>query len=315
VASAPALAEAPTIGGFGVQPLQRDHARGYFVFHLRPGAVHRARVEVLNADATPITLWVDGVDGLTGVTSGVVYANRGVRARGAGTWITPDFTKLTLAPHSRRSLGFAVTVPASATPGDHVGGIAFQDANPVTSGGRFQITEIVRAVVGVEVKIPGPASQQLLVGSLTLGTLPGTSMPAVTVPLTDSGRLLCKPRLIVTVDGPSGVESQTRALDTLLPGDKIAYPFAWRHALSPGSYTLRARSANCGAAAAARGRAQLTRRLNPHAPPTKAVRVGVGPVSASSNWWLLVLAGAGGLAIGGVAVLVGVRIGLARSRP
>jgi len=301
-----ASSQAATIGGFGVQPLQRAGARGYFVFHLNGGAIHRARVRVVNNGDQPVTLWVYPVDGLTGVTSGVVYADRENVRAGAGTWLSSHAQRISLAPHSHRLVSFRVRVPAGAAPGDHVGGLAFQNVSPNTSAGKFQITEIVRAVVGVEIKVPGPATQSVQLGRIKLGMLPGTAMPAVTVAVTNTGALLCKPVLAVTISGPAGSRTATRALDTVLPGATIAYPFDWPHTLSPGHYGLHAAATGCGRAIATTGTAMLEGTLAHHVPVT-TVTATPPSTPGGTGWWLFALAGAGGLALGGGGVMFGRR--------
>ena len=299
-------AQAATIGGFGVQPLQRAGARGYFVFHLQDGARHRARVRVVNNGDQPVTLWVYPVEGLTGVTSGVVYADREDLRSGAGTWLSTHARRITLAPHSHRLVSFRVSVPADAAPGDHVGGLAFENVSPNTSGGKFQITEIVRAVVGVEIKIAGPATQSLRLGRVSLGMLPGTAMPAVTVGVTNTGRLLCKPVLAVTLDGAAGPLTETRALDTVLPGASIAYPFDWPHTLSSGHYGLHAAATGCGPATTTDGSAVLDGTLAHHALVSTVSATPPGAPGGTA-WWLFALAGVGGLALGGGGMLLGRR--------
>ena len=61
------------------------------------------------------------------------------------------------------------------------------------------------------------------------------------VKLGDNGHALGKPRLRVSIAGPKHYAmSLTRNLDTLLPGDLIAYPFAWPDNLASGKYRITA---------------------------------------------------------------------------
>ena len=89
----PAVATAARLGAFSVRPAEFNAAdpvtRAYFKLHLRPGSTYSGNVVVHNAAATPVTLYVYPVDGLTGVTSGAVYGNRHVQLHGAGRWLTP----------------------------------------------------------------------------------------------------------------------------------------------------------------------------------------------------------------------------------
>ena len=109
-----ASASAASICGFGVRPAHADPSnpatRAYFIIHARGGSTRQDAVIVTNGGMKPLVLEVDPVDGLTGVTSGVVYANRGVPVHGAGAWVTPTERRVTVAPRSSTPVDFTVTV-------------------------------------------------------------------------------------------------------------------------------------------------------------------------------------------------------------
>lgn len=230
-------------GGFGAAPAHSDPAdpatRAYFKPVLAPGATLTDEVQVTSTSNEAIRLIVSSVDGLTGQTSGAVYANRQDRVTKAGAWVTPATTSVTLAPHSQRLVGFTIKVPSTATPGDHLAGLAFEDSTPHTSGGQFGVTQIVRSVVGVDINVKGPAAPHIRLSGLGLAALPGLRFATVTINIGDDGRKLVKPLLNVSLTGPSGYHhTLARRLDTILPGDTIAYPFVWPDDLAAGDYTI-----------------------------------------------------------------------------
>ena len=247
IVSGSALAHGPGI--FSVRPGHADPSdpatRAYFKLSVPPGGAHLDTVIVTNEGATPVRLFVTPVDGLTGQTSGAVYANRGVPVQKAGTWVSTLASRIVVGPHRQLAVPFRVLVPASATPGDHLAGLAFENAQPTTSSrSHFQITEIIREVVGVLIIVPGPAQSHVRLGAVSLSALPGTSVASVIVGIANSGGLLCKPRLRVSLTGPAGVAVRVnRQLDTILPGDTIAYPLMLTHGLQPGSYAIMAHAA------------------------------------------------------------------------
>jgi hypothetical protein len=170
-----------------------------------------------------------------------------------------------------------------------------------TSGTRFRIRQVIREIVGVLVRVPGPARPRLRLGALTLSTLPGTGLATVVVPIENAGRSLCKPRLTVSLASGSFRERVTRQLDTILPSDRIPYPLVLRHGLQPRTYRIDAR---IGCASSTVRRASLVRLGSPlrgaedPAPPI-VVRAGGG---SSLRWWVIVLiaalAAAGGVGAG-----------------
>lgn len=296
----PAVALGASIGGFSVRPAHFDPAqpvtRSYFKPTIARGRSYRNQVMVTNTSARQIDLFVDPVDGVTGVTSGAVYTNRQVPNHAAGLWVTPAIRQIDIPPHGHASIGFLVHVPGNAAPGDHLAGLAFQDAQARRSPGKFSITEIVRAVVGIDIDVPGPAHPDIQLYTVGLKALPGTAYPSIVIKLSDTGRDLCKPRLAVALSGPAGSVQVARQLDTILPGDTIPYPFPWPHPLLAGHYTARIHATSCGTPATITRAAALNTALR----GTTANPAGPKPVPAKSTNppWPIILVGLGGLATG-----------------
>ena len=242
VATSPGGAYAQTAtGGFGAAPAHPDPAdpatRAYFKPVLAPGASFSDEVLVTSASDTPLQLLISAVDGLTGQTSGAVYANRDAPVTKAGAWVTPSISALSLAPGAQALVPFTIKVPAAATPGDHLAGLAVENANPQRSSGQFAVTTVIRTVVGVDITVPGPAEAGLRLGRLALKALPGTGVATLSMQLGDNRGKLVKPLVAVSLRGPGRYRhGVTRQLDTILPGDTIAYPFIWPDSLVPGIY-------------------------------------------------------------------------------
>src|SRR5438132_10005591 len=141
-------AAAQAMGSFSVRPGQSDPAepvtRAYFKPLLAPGGSISQTVIVSNPGASTVHLLVYPVDGLTGQTTGTVYGNRSDRLRKAGLWVKPDLSQLGVPAGREVSVPFTVHVPSGAKPGDHVAGIAFEDADHRTSRGPVQLTENFR---------------------------------------------------------------------------------------------------------------------------------------------------------------------------
>jgi hypothetical protein len=301
--ASPASAHAsPSVGGFSVRPAEFDPAvpatRAYFKPTIPAGGAYIGKVVVANTAATPLELRVYAVDGLTAVTSGAVYANHEDPVREAGQWVTPNVSTITLAPRSQQLVPFVVEVPSSAPPGDHLAGIAFEDAKPAQKrGSHFAITEIFRMVVGIEVRLPGPAAPAIRLSSATLRALPGTDVGSVVIGLGNAGRSLCKPMLTVALRGSGPPRVVSRRLDTILPGDYIPYPLPWPSALGSGSYHVSVQAAGCGPPA--------TLETAVHSGKTLAGQNRTGAqrpeVRTLIPWWLLLLGGVGGL-LSGLAV-------------
>jgi hypothetical protein len=288
-------------------------SRAYFKRTVAPGASFTDDVVVSNGGSTPVTLLVYPVDGLTGQTSGSVYANRDAPRRETGAWVRVAADRITVAPGTQTTVGFTTRVPAGASPGDHLAGIAFEDTNVATSTGRFQVRQVLREVVGVLVRVPGPAQPRLQLGRLSLKTLAGTQLGSVVVEIGNSGRLLCKPRLSVNLAAPKLRETIGRQLDTILPGDTIAYPLVLRHGLGRATYAVHARAACPQTTATTDARIRLGSPLagtGDRPPATAATVVRVGS-TGMATWMVAGLASLTAIAGAGIGCMLRLR----RSKP
>ena len=220
---------APAGGEVSLQPLHPSTATpSYFTFNEGAGTTITDALVIKNHTAASVSLIVSPVDGLTGQTSGAVYANRQDKVFKAGLWVTPSVSALTLAGNTSRTVSFTVTIPKTATAGDHLAGIAVENTVPVQSSNGFAIKQILRNVIGVRVIVPGKATFIPKLSSLGIEQIGATGIGSVTVGLANSGLQLAKPTLTVALNGPSGyARTLKRNLDTILPGDTITYPFAW----------------------------------------------------------------------------------------
>jgi len=292
-------AGAATIGGFGARPAHFDPSnpatRAYFIRTVARGGSFTDQVIVSNSASKPVTLRVYPVDGLTGATSGVVYGNRGDRLQGAGQWVTPASSLVIVPARSQLTVGFTVQVPRNAPVGQHLAGIALEDAHSGKSTGRFSVTEVLRTVVGIEVAVPGATHSRVTLQSFSIAPIDGTTTPSVVVGLTNAGTNLCKPALSVSLGGPGGVQHASRQLDTVLPGDSIPYPFVWPHSLAAGSYNASITATGCGPRVTMRGNASLGAKLVRSTVPAGAARP---PAGSTVPWWPIALVGFGGIVVG-----------------
>jgi hypothetical protein len=293
------VANAATIGGFGARPATFNPAipatRAYFIRTVSRGGTFTGQVIAFNSESKPVTLRVYAVDGLTGATSGVVYGNLGVALHGAGAWVTPAVSSVTVPPNSQVPVSFTVNVPRSSTVGAHLAGLALQDAAAGKSGGRFSVTEVLRTVVGIQLNVPGPSQSQLALRNFSIAAIDGTTYPAVMVGVANTGTNLCKPALSVALNGPGGPQHAKRQLDTVLPGNEIPYPFAWPRALSAGTYNATITATGCGHPVVFRGSASLGTKLAANTLPAADTPAAGG---SSLPWWPIALVGFGGLVVG-----------------
>ncbi len=248
-------------GAFAARPSDnapQDKRGTFFRLHVERGTDRRQSVVIENLSKHRKHLLLDAVDGLTGTTSGSVYANRDDPRKHAGSWIDLPTKSIDLPPGEQVRIPFKLKIPKRAHPGDHLAGIAIQDAHRTHSKSRLSITQIIRVVVGVQIIVDGPTETALELGKVSLKALPGTKVPSVVVRLANTGNNLCKPLLEVTLAGGATKQQLvTRQLDTVLPGTAIDFPVPWPTALQSGSYEVGVQAKNCGEPTAVQASAEL----------------------------------------------------------
>jgi hypothetical protein len=222
---------------------------GYFQPTVPAGGTAAGSVTVANPSSQSATFDVYPVDGLTSDATGVVYSELGAALEATGTWIHLSTTAVTLPPGGSEKVNFTVDVPATAFPGDHVGGIAAENPSPSSegaSGGHgtgVALKVNTRVVVAVVVTVPGPAGVDIRLGTPAIEAQNGQRQ-VVALPMHDVGGLLSKPFLTAGVSPCSGgaaLATLSRQLDTFVPHTSIVYewPLAPR-VLPAGCYRVSA---------------------------------------------------------------------------
>lgn len=243
-ATAPASAESGGVGFRVDGSPQSTMTAGFIKLAVVSGGSSQAYFYATNTSSRTAKITLFPADGITGVTTGIVYGDIADTPRRAGAWITPDTGSFTLEPRTERRVNFTVSVPPGTPTGDHIGGVVMQQVNPASNG---QVKQIVRNVIPVHVEVPGGNGNDIEIRDATISNLPGTNLPAVDVGLRNAGKLMCRPTLAVTLKGPSENNVRvSRQLDVLLPGDRINFPLPWPTPLASGSYLVRINVTGCG---------------------------------------------------------------------
>ncbi|RYV49983.1 DUF916 domain-containing protein [Pengzhenrongella frigida] len=185
------------------------------------------RVLVANASTAEQTFAVYGADAYNTPAGGYDLRAAATAPTDVGLWVTTDTPTVTIAALSTAVVGFTVTVPEGASPGDHAGGVVVSLVNPTpTADGVLLDT---RVAVRLNVRVPGELTPSLEVravhASATGSWLPFAPAPTeVSYEVANTGnvKIIGKPRIRVT--GPLGLELATGvAVDTqeVLPGQSV----------------------------------------------------------------------------------------------
>jgi len=220
----------------------------YPTLHLAPGSLWRGNVDISDRPGSaPADLVVYPTDAITAPPTGTVYTNYGQSLKppeatwAAGSWVTLGASRVRLSPGQTTSVPVKINVPARATPGDHVAGVAAQPTRGTSSGsGGLSVTVVPRIVVAIVIDVPGGAPFSLRIGQPSFPSTNQAAVAVLHVPLTDTGGTFAKPTLTVSMTGPNNYSwsAPTTKLDTILPGQEASPAIAWPTSLAPGNYTV-----------------------------------------------------------------------------
>src|SRR6185503_7586052 len=112
--------------GWGVSPGSSagEAERTNFTFEVFPGQVIEDTVSVTNFTDEPIDFRLWSGDGYNTEDGAFAIYGADVAPLDTGSWVTLPVETQTVNPNSRADVPFSITIPANASPGDHVGGIA-----------------------------------------------------------------------------------------------------------------------------------------------------------------------------------------------
>jgi hypothetical protein len=293
--------------------------KSYFVHTVQPGATWTESIAVTNTYGVRINAWVDAVDGITSIRTGAVYTARTAAPLGTAAWVRPSVSSISVAPRGRTVISFTVSVPADAGAGDHVAGIAFEDMQGSTSGqagassASGGITTVLRSVVAIQVRVPGPALFLLHVYGASVHPVVATGGLGISIDMADVGGLLGKPLLDIALDGPGGYHrDQTFQLDTMLPGDRITDELLWPGGLAPGDYRLSITEDGSGRQGVTFVASDhLAAALRPSTPIQVRPGIVAGASSSGGPGWVVVVAAGAGAS---VLIVVGLFAAVGRRR-
>ncbi len=232
VPSAPATAA--DNGAWSVTPTPADASsptpRSYFVLEGNPGATITDKVRIRNYTNRPLTFRLYGADGYN-TAEGGFFALRSLERpqEGVGAWLQMPVQTVKVAKRTQVDVPFTLSIPANATPGDHVGGIvALNEAVEGTTESGGVDVGIKRAVAArLYLRVAGPTTPALSVEDVALthdrGFLPwsGSGKGTVTYTVRNTGNLRLTPESVIKVSGMIGRHVDTvenPGVVDLLPG-------------------------------------------------------------------------------------------------
>ncbi|MEV6250302.1 DUF916 domain-containing protein [Streptomyces sp. NPDC051742] len=246
-------------GEWAVYPAAaRLGSRPYFFLTADPGSTLTDRVTVANKTAAPLTFRLYGADAYnTDRDGGFAVRTQREKQTGAGAWIKPAQSRITVPPGKAVTVPYTLTVPADADPGDHPGALVALDER-ISPGGKGSVAVGVRRAVAARLylRVSGPTVPALAVEDVTLDQdrplVPGTRAGSAVVSYTlhNRGNVTLDPEVVLRAEGLFGrtllERDLTKVPSELLPRQKIRLTERWTGSphLDWGDVTLTATAKN-----------------------------------------------------------------------
>ncbi|MEV4416538.1 DUF916 domain-containing protein [Catellatospora sp. NPDC049609] len=202
---APAPAQAAGNGRWAVTPTPPatpgPTPRQYFFLESPPGQTVIDSVRVANLTDKPMTLRLYGADAFnTSADGGFGLRQESQTQQGIGAWTRVGLADVVVPAKRQADIPFTITVPANATPGDHVGGVVAAEAAPSgqLDGGGLTVGVTHAVAARVYLRVSGPTVPGLAVADLT------ADRGQLTYDLANTGNTHLVPDVAVTVSGLFG---------------------------------------------------------------------------------------------------------------
>lgn len=211
---------------FGVRP---TNGRPTYAYAATPGGVFTDKLEVSNAGTTPLTLKVYAGDAFNPKGGGFDLLAAGHDSTDVGSWVSIAQPTVKVPARGKVLVPFRLTVPATATPGDHTGGIvaALTTVRTDAKGNRVAVEQRVGA--RLYLRISGALAPALTVEGLTARFHPslnpfGRSTTTLTYRVRNAGNVRLGARQTVSVStlvGGDRVVPGLADLPEILPGNAV----------------------------------------------------------------------------------------------
>lgn len=214
---------------FAVEPGPRSQTApggGYFQIEAEPGQDVLQSILLRNESGRRLTLDLAAVDAVTGQLGGASYGVPQDPVERTGAWIELDRTKIRLDAGEAASVGFAVAVPADASPGQHLAGIAVSEVGEEEEGKEPDAVSVVvntRRIIAVQVDLPGSEVPDLVVTGIEAAARPDGLY--LEIGIENQGTAMTTGE--GTVEIPAQGFIRDFAVDTFVPATSIGYPIKW----------------------------------------------------------------------------------------
>jgi hypothetical protein len=229
---------------FGVHPVQQGRTTlpgGHFNFALLPGQSISDGIVVENLSDRTLRFHVYGADLVTAAGGGLAPAQPTATMHEAGAWMVVSSPVVTVAAHSQFTDSFTLTLPATVSPGQHLGAVVASAGVGLTPQGNP--IEARTALITV-VTVPGISLPSGRLGPLTGSVMTSASI-GFGITLSNTGNVLLTYAGSVNIEDANGHQVATIVLTPVnayvVPSGQVQLSAVWKEVAPPANpYRARA---------------------------------------------------------------------------
>ncbi|MDR1151338.1 MAG: DUF916 domain-containing protein [Bifidobacteriaceae bacterium] len=233
-AGAPAAGDGSITWGVAPDQTSGGQERANFAYTLDPGGSVRDAIVLTNRSSAPLDLEVYARDALTTLDGHLDLQPAAEQPVDLGSWITVEDPMVHVEPGESATVAFTVEVPATATPGDHGGGIVTSLAE---AGSEGTVAVDRRLALRAFVRVGGELAPRVVVSEVSVEAASPlnpfvASTARVRAVIANTGNARVVPTVAVEVRGPFGwLPSRLDAEvgEEILPGSTVAMEFEIPH--------------------------------------------------------------------------------------
>lgn len=210
----------------------------YFALTMNPGESRRLQAELGNHGTAPIEALTYAADAYTIINGGFGAKERGSKPAETTTWLSYPTEVLQLPAGQSSIRDFSLAVPTGTAPGQYLTSLVLENNVPVEGSGSVALNQIIRQVIGVSIKVPGPLQPGFAFGSASHKITADRSV--VDIAIENTGNTSLKPAGQLSIQDSSGkTVSQTAVtMGSLYARTATKVETTLDGQLQPGEYTL-----------------------------------------------------------------------------
>lgn len=239
VVAAPAAARAQSEDRpqLSIRPVGQAEAK-FFDIQAAPGDERVLQVALQNLGSQPVRARTYAAAAYTIINGGFGIRLAEEPATGTATWLAYPTEVLDLDPGETVIRDVTLRVPADARAGEHIAGLAIENADPIRGSGGVALDQVVRKAIAVLVTTPGPIEAKLDIvsgGHLLVG-----ERSVVAVALRNPGNVRLRPTGTVAVSDEAGREVARKpvTMDSFYAGTDTRLEVPLDERLAVGRYTI-----------------------------------------------------------------------------